>query len=95
MPLEQYFTSDYRELIRDERDNVLDAFTQLPPHLAQTGQLVDLIGNSHPEGCQTDKVGNKKRGIGLGLMLAAFLFGLFCVFLTCWPKVWRWLRNGA
>lgn len=56
MPLEQYFTSDYRELIRDERDNVLDAFTQLPPHLAQTGQLVDLIGNSHPEECQADKV---------------------------------------
>ncbi|CAM9453617.1 unnamed protein product, partial [Ectocarpus sp. 13 AM-2016] len=44
VPLEQYFTSDYRELLRDERHNVVDAFTQQPPHLAQTGLLVDHIG---------------------------------------------------
>lgn len=56
VPLEQYFVSDYRELIRDERDNVLDAFTQLPPHLAQTGDLTDLNGNAHPEECQPDRV---------------------------------------
>ncbi|CAN0577116.1 unnamed protein product, partial [Ectocarpus sp. 12 AP-2014] len=52
VPLEQYFTSDYRELLRDERHNVVDAFTQQPPHLAQTGLLVDHIGNAYPEDTQ-------------------------------------------
>ncbi|CAN0272953.1 unnamed protein product, partial [Hapterophycus canaliculatus] len=52
VPLEQYFTSDYRELVRDQRQHVVDAFTQQPPHLAQTGDLVDFIGNAHPEDVQ-------------------------------------------
>ncbi|CAM9632001.1 unnamed protein product [Scytosiphon promiscuus] len=56
VPLEQYFTSDYRELVRDQRQHVVDAFTQQPPHLAQTGDLVDFIGNAHPEDVQPRKV---------------------------------------
>ncbi|CAM9889360.1 unnamed protein product, partial [Ectocarpus fasciculatus] len=56
VPLEQYFTSDYRELLRDERHNVVDAFTQQPPHLAQTGLLVDHIGNAYPEDTQPNTV---------------------------------------
>lgn len=56
VPLEQYFTSDYRQLLRDGRHNVVDAFTNQPPHLAQTGDLVDLIGNAYPEEAQPNKV---------------------------------------
>lgn len=61
VPLEQYFTSDYRQLLRDGRHNVVDAFTNQPPHLAQTGDLVDLIGNAYPEEAQPNKVWWRRR----------------------------------
>ncbi|CAN0384159.1 unnamed protein product, partial [Discosporangium mesarthrocarpum] len=59
VPQEQHFTSDSRELLRDENDNVLDAFTRLPPHLAQTGILVDSLGNLAPDASQPTKSGLK------------------------------------
>lgn len=79
VPLEQYFTSDYRELIRDARGNVLDAFTQLPPHLAQTGMLVDLAGNAYPEEVQPMKV-----GAGVGVKRHAIVFDRTTVMSSRW-----------
>jgi hypothetical protein len=34
-PYDQFFLSDYRTLLRDLHHNVVDAETQLPPHLPQ------------------------------------------------------------
>lgn len=44
-------------MLRDLRHNVVDSRTSLPPHLAQTGDLVDFIGNAYPEDVQPNKVG--------------------------------------
>ncbi|CAM9166354.1 unnamed protein product [Choristocarpus tenellus] len=62
VPHEQYFTSDMRGLVRDQNDNVLDAFTQQPPHLAQTGHVVDAEGNPAPEENSTRNGGGGVRG---------------------------------
>ncbi len=43
-----YFHTDYRPLIRDGNDYVLDEQTQQPPHLMPPPFLVDIDGNPHP-----------------------------------------------
>ena len=48
MPEEMFFHTDYRPLIRDANNYVLDEQTQLPPHLMPPPFLVDIDGNPHP-----------------------------------------------
>jgi hypothetical protein len=38
---EQFYDNDYAELLRDARGSVLDAATQMPPHLAGMNRIVD------------------------------------------------------
>ena len=62
LPEEMFFHTDYRPLIRDANNYVLDEQTQQPPHLMPPAFLVDIDGNPHPpelqrlvpgrEGCQ-------------------------------------------
>lgn len=48
MPLELFFHTDYRPLVRDGNHVVLDEQTQIPPHLMPPPFLVDVDGNPHP-----------------------------------------------
>lgn len=43
-----FFHSDYRPLIRDANNFVLDEQTQQAPHLMPPPFLVDVDGNPHP-----------------------------------------------
>lgn len=48
VPSEQFFHTDYRPLIRDSNNYVLDEQTQTDPHLMPPPFLVDVDGNPHP-----------------------------------------------
>eukprot|EP00794_Sanderia_malayensis_P000318 gene318-948_t len=48
VPYEQFFHTDYRPLIRDANNYVLDEQTQTAPHLMPPPFLVDVDGNPHP-----------------------------------------------
>ena len=48
MPVELFFHTDYRPLIRDTYHNVVDEQTQLPPHLMPPPFLVDSDGAPYP-----------------------------------------------
>ena len=52
LPEEQYFHTDYRPLIRDGSNYVLDEQTQQAPHLMPPPFLVDIDGNPHPPSYQ-------------------------------------------
>lgn len=52
MPYEQFFHTDYRPLMRDARQLVLDEQTQLAPHLLPPPLLVDRDGNPQPAAAQ-------------------------------------------
>ena len=43
-----FFHTDYRPLIRDANNYVLDEQTQQPPHLMAPPFLVDIDGNPYP-----------------------------------------------
>jgi len=43
-----YFHTDYRPLVRDMNNYVLDEQTQLAPHLMPPPFLVDVDGNPYP-----------------------------------------------
>jgi len=43
-----FFHTDYRPLIRDANNFILDEQTQQPPHLMPPPFLVDIDGNPHP-----------------------------------------------
>ena len=45
---QMFFHSDYRPLIRDANNFVLDEQTQQAPHLMPPPFLVDVDGNPHP-----------------------------------------------
>ena len=47
-PTEQFFHTDYRPLMRDSNNYVLDEQTQKAPHLMPPPFLVDMDGNPHP-----------------------------------------------
>ena len=51
-PDDQFFHTDYRPLIRDSNNYVLDEQTQQPPHLMPPPFLVDIDGNPHPPAMQ-------------------------------------------
>ncbi|KAL4448446.1 hypothetical protein ABPG75_005665 [Micractinium tetrahymenae] len=51
-PYDQFLTTDYNALMRDLQHNVVDAETQLAPHLVP-GLLCDTLGNPYPEPLQT------------------------------------------
>ncbi|KAK9511582.1 hypothetical protein O3M35_000212 [Rhynocoris fuscipes] len=48
LPKELFFHTDYRPLVRDAQNNVLDEQTQVPPHLMPPPFLVDIDGNPYP-----------------------------------------------
>ncbi|XP_038078010.1 bromodomain and WD repeat-containing protein 3-like isoform X2 [Patiria miniata] len=48
VPVEQFFHTDYRPLMRDANNYVLDEQTQQAPHLMPPPFLVDMDGNPHP-----------------------------------------------
>ncbi|KAF5287129.1 hypothetical protein FQA39_LY16052 [Lamprigera yunnana] len=48
LPLELFFHTDYRPLVRDSNHVVLDEQTQIPPHLMPPPFLVDVDGNPYP-----------------------------------------------
>ena len=52
LPEEMFFHTDYRPLIRDANNFVLDEQTQQPPHLMPPPFLVDIDGNPHPSWLQ-------------------------------------------
>lgn len=48
IPEQMFFHTDYRPLIRDSNNYVLDEQTQQAPHLMPPPFLVDVDGNPHP-----------------------------------------------
>uniref|UniRef100_A0AAR5Q514 Bromo domain-containing protein n=1 Tax=Dendroctonus ponderosae TaxID=77166 RepID=A0AAR5Q514_DENPD len=48
LPRELFFHTDYRPLVRDQNNWVLDEQTQVPPHLMPPPFLVDIDGNPYP-----------------------------------------------
>ncbi|XP_078699475.1 bromodomain and WD repeat-containing protein 3-like isoform X1 [Branchiostoma floridae x Branchiostoma belcheri] len=52
IPEEMFFHTDYRPLIRDSNNYVLDEQTQQAPHLMPPPFLVDVDGNPHPPSLQ-------------------------------------------
>lgn len=48
IPDQMFFHTDYRPLIRDANNYVLDEQTQQAPHLMPPPFLVDVDGNPHP-----------------------------------------------
>ncbi|KAL3204436.1 hypothetical protein MRX96_011452 [Rhipicephalus microplus] len=52
VPDEQFFHTDYRPLIRDAQQHVLDEQTQCAPHLMPPPFLVDIDGNPYPPDLQ-------------------------------------------
>ncbi|NXR37921.1 BRWD1 protein, partial [Zosterops hypoxanthus] len=48
IPDQMFFHTDYRPLIRDSNNYVLDEQTQQAPHLMPPPFLVDVDGNPHP-----------------------------------------------
>ena len=51
-PEEMFFHTDYRPLLRDSSNYVLDEQTQWPPHLLPPPFLVDVEGNPYPADIQ-------------------------------------------
>ncbi|CAG0918143.1 unnamed protein product [Notodromas monacha] len=49
VPGELFFHTDYRPLMRDANNYVLDEQTQVAPHLMPPPILVDMAGNPHPD----------------------------------------------
>lgn len=49
LPEQMFFNTDYRALIRDMRNFVLDEQTHIAPHLMPRPTLVDMNGDPHPE----------------------------------------------
>lgn len=52
IPKELFFHTDYRPLIRDGNNYVLDEQTQTAPHLMPPPFLVDVDGNPYPPALQ-------------------------------------------
>lgn len=52
MPKELFFHTDYRPLMRDANQTVLDEQTQVAPHLMPPPFLVDVDGNPYPPNLQ-------------------------------------------
>lgn len=52
IPKELFFHTDYRPLIRDSNNYVLDEQTQTAPHLMPPPFLVDVDGNPYPPSLQ-------------------------------------------
>jgi len=48
LPEEMFFHTDYRPLIRDANNYVIDEQMQIAPHLMPAPFLVDIDGNPHP-----------------------------------------------
>ncbi len=60
LPVELFFHTDYRPLLRDSFHNVVDEQTQVPPHLLPPPFLVDSEGSPYPGYIQTFVPGREK-----------------------------------
>ncbi len=60
LPVELFFHTDYRPLLRDSFHNVVDEQTQVPPHLLPPPFLVDAEGSPYPGYIQTFVPGREK-----------------------------------
>lgn len=60
LPVELFFHTDYRPLLRDSFHNVVDEQTQVPPHLLPPPFLVDSEGSPYPAYIQTFVPGREK-----------------------------------
>uniref|UniRef100_A0A3B4Y640 Bromodomain and WD repeat domain containing 3 n=1 Tax=Seriola lalandi dorsalis TaxID=1841481 RepID=A0A3B4Y640_SERLL len=60
IPDQMFFHTDYRPLIRDSNNYVLDEQTQQAPHLMPPPFLVDVDGNPHPPNYQRLVPGREK-----------------------------------
>ncbi len=60
LPMELFFHTDYRPLLRDSFHNVVDEQTQVPPHLLPPPFLVDSEGSPYPGYIQTFVPGREK-----------------------------------
>lgn len=88
-----FFHTDYRPLIRDAHNFVLDEQTQQAPHLMPPPFLVDVDGNPHPpryqrlvpgrEDCREEQL-IPQMGLtssGKNRKQTVYLCSLFCVFI--------------
>ncbi len=60
LPVELFFHTDYRPLLRDSYHNVVDEQTQVPPHLLPPPFLVDSEGSPYPGYIQMFVPGREK-----------------------------------
>ena len=60
LPVELFFHTDYRPLLRDSYHNVVDEQTQVPPHLLPPPFLVDSEGSPYPAYIQKVVPGREK-----------------------------------
>ncbi|XP_005104695.1 bromodomain and WD repeat-containing protein 3 [Aplysia californica] len=59
LPQQLFFHTDYRPLMRDANNYVLDEQTQQPPHLMPPPFLVDIDGNPYPASIQRSVPGRE------------------------------------
>lgn len=62
-PYEQFFHTDYREIVRDSQNYVLDSQLQTAPHLMPPPYLVDIDGNPYPSQFQMLIPGRNQRNL--------------------------------
>lgn len=100
---QMFFHTDYRPLIRDANNYVLDEQTQQAPHLMPPPFLVDVDGNPHPpqyqrlvpgrEGCREEQLIPQMGVTSSGTEAEIRPSGSPTLFLfTCTLQIfsWRW-----
>uniref|UniRef100_A0A4X2KWL4 Bromodomain and WD repeat domain containing 3 n=1 Tax=Vombatus ursinus TaxID=29139 RepID=A0A4X2KWL4_VOMUR len=101
VPDQMFFHTDYRPLIRDGNNYVLDEQTQQAPHLMPPPFLVDMDGNPHPTEFQRLVPGREhckdqylipQLGYVANGMLAPKLYSKSVILLTC-SKVTNFCHN--
>uniref|UniRef100_A0A4X2L6T9 Bromodomain and WD repeat domain containing 3 n=1 Tax=Vombatus ursinus TaxID=29139 RepID=A0A4X2L6T9_VOMUR len=107
VPDQMFFHTDYRPLIRDGNNYVLDEQTQQAPHLMPPPFLVDMDGNPHPTEFQRLVPGREhckdqylipQLGYVANGMLAPKLYSKSVILLTCSKlssKSWELFRESV
>lgn len=98
---QMFFHTDYRPLIRDANNYVLDEQTQQAPHLMPPPFLVDVDGNPHPpqyqrlvpgrEGCREEQLIPQMGVTSSGTEAEIRTSGSSTLFLfTCTLQIFSW-----
>lgn len=98
---QMFFHTDYRPLIRDANNYVLDEQTQQAPHLMPPPFLVDVDGNPHPpqyqrlvpgrEGCREEQLIPQMGVTSSGTEAKIKPSGSSTLFLfTCTLQIFSW-----